>query len=49
LKAVEFHEIQLTLLKVKSELNLYKTLSYSLIVVVIVEAALIGYMVRRRS
>ncbi len=48
-KAVEFHEIQLTVLKVKSELNLYKTLSYSLIVVVIVEAALIGYMVRRRS
>ncbi|MCX8176210.1 MAG: metal ABC transporter substrate-binding protein [Candidatus Bathyarchaeota archaeon] len=48
-KAVEIHGIQLKALKAESESSFYRTLSYSLIAIVVVEAALIGYTVKRRS
>ena len=48
-KAVELHEAKLAALKASSELEFYRVLSYCLIVVVVVEAVLIGYAVKRRE
>ena len=48
-KAVELYEAKLAAIKATSELEFYKILSYSLIVVAVVEAAIVGYAVRRRS
>ena len=45
--AVKECRLKIELLKAKSEIELYQTLSYSLIAVVVVEAVMLGYSLRR--
>jgi len=48
-KAVELYEAKLSAVKAESELEFYKTLTYSLAAIVVVEAIIVGYAIRRRG